>query len=293
MNQYNSTKLSPRIKNLTGNKYDRLTVIGYAGRLTVNGKHRYYWRCLCSCGQELDMRADALKTPVKGEKSCGCYAREVASQKCLNRFIDITGNRYDRLVVIEYIGNVNDNRQHWLCQCDCGKNITARGDSLKAGTTKSCGCLLKDIARERMVQLSTTHGMSKTSIYSVWISMRDRCKNPNNSVYKNYGGRGITVCQEWDESFEAFHRDVGDPPTSKHTIDRINNDGNYEPGNVRWVTMKKQARNRRSNFLITYDGKTMTSIEWGELLGIRAATIRQRIKRDGWSIEKALTTPVR
>lgn len=294
MNKYDSTELPPTVQDITNSRYGRLLVVGYAGNYMGSKRRvRHYWTCACDCGSALDVRSDALTSYAKGEKSCGCYNREQAAERCRSRLVDITGNRYGRLVVTRHIGNIDDNRQHWLCACDCGNETSVRGESLKSGAIKSCGCLSVEVATERMRELSTTHGMSGKPIYNVWLSMKARCENKNNTTYKYYGGRGISVCKKWIDSFESFYEDVGDPPTVNHTLDRVNNNGNYEPKNVRWVTMKEQSRNRRSNFLITHDGKTMTATEWGELLGIRGALIRQRIKRDGWSVKRALTTPAK
>lgn len=122
--------------------------------------------------------------------------------------------------------------------------------------------------------------------------MRARCKNENLEAFPYYGGRSIKICERWDTSFENFYKDVGDRPSKNHSLDRIDNDGDYEPGNVKWSTSKQQSRNRRSNFMITYNGETMTATDWGEKTGIRPSVIIQRITRDKWSVERALTTKV-
>lgn len=197
------------------------------------------------------------------------------------RLIDITGQKFGRLLVLKYSGGL------WHCQCDCGVIKDIAGHELLSGKTKSCGCL----KRERIIKRSTTHGKRKTSEYNIWSAMRNRCNNPNDKRYSSYGGRGVSVCQEWNESFEAFDRDMGPKPSPKHTLDRINNDGNYEPSNCRWATDEQQRNNRRSTVTLTLDDKTHNLTEWSKRTGFSSATIYGRLLR-GWSDEKAITTPL-
>jgi len=152
---------------------------------------------------------------------------------------DLTGKKFGRLIVLKDGGTRiygGHERRMWLCKCSCGGIVSIVGTSLSNGNTKSCGCLLK----ERI----TKHGMSKTSEFKVWTSMRDRCKNPKNCRYKDYGGRGISVCSRWDK-FESFFGDMGNRPSSEFSIDRINNNGNYEPSNCKWSTRSEQQRNKQ------------------------------------------------
>lgn len=164
--------------------------------------------------------------------------------------------------------------------------------NLRSGGTKSCGCY----AREKLSSISTKHGHTKnrrvTSEYRAWCKMKERCNNKKDKCYPNYGGRGIKICDRWECSFENFLEDMGYKPSSKHSIDRIDVNGDYRPSNCRWATAKEQARNKTNNRVIHYKGKELCSSHWGEVLGMHRSTIEQRLDR-GWSVEKALTTPVR
>jgi hypothetical protein len=203
------------------------------------------------------------------------------------RVKDVTGERFGHLVVIERSKreeNQNGYHARWLCRCDCGNFTIVRGTSLRRGLARSCGCKFRTVA-------VTTHGKSKTREWRIWASMKARCNNPNNEAFENYGGRGISVCKRWEESFEAFWEDMGPRPSDSHSIDRINNDGNYEPGNCCWTTNTVQCRNRRSNRLLTFNGKTQSVAEWADELGIKSQVIANRLRR-GWSVEATLATPV-
>lgn len=205
-------------------------------------------------------------------------------------FIDITGQRFSRLTVIRRVEGVKGPAL-WLCVCDCGKETKAYGSDLRHGKKKSCGCL----NRERTLiqcSLNRTHGMQPYRLYYIWRSMKARVLNEKHKNYPDYGGRGITVCDEWLHSFEEF-RDwaLANGYRDDLTIDRINTNGNYEPSNCRWATQKEQQNNRRSNHPITYNGETHTIKQWSEIIGMNKGTLGDRIAH-GWPIERALTEPI-
>ena len=176
----------------------------------------------------------------------------------------------------------------WNCVCDCGNKTVTRGKCLTRGVTTSCGCY----AREMMSKRASKHHGFGTRLYAVWNSMRQRCNNPNNKAYKNYGGRGISICSEWDDFavFEQWARDTGyddDAPKGVCTLDRIDVNGNYCPSNCRWTTMREQTRNRRDTPYYTLDGETHDLKTWAELTGIKYETLWARHKR-GWDADRAL-----
>lgn len=197
---------------------------------------------------------------------------------------DYTGHRFGRLLVVGFDRKVGTHR-HWIVQCDCGRAKSVRQASLVSGLTTSCGCLQKERAAD-IGRKSARHGKFGTPIYAVWSSMIARCSNPSADSYKNYGGRGISVCERW-RVFKNFLADMGDRPTGM-SLDRIDVNGNYEPGNCRWATQKEQMNNTTKNRRLTLNGRTMNVTEWAETLGINRKTLETRVAR-GWSAERALT----
>lgn len=206
------------------------------------------------------------------------------------RKIDLHGQKFERLLVVRSAPTIKQVTR-WECLCDCGASVVVPTDSLRQGNTKSCGCLKHDMARVRMRNAMTTHGATGTRMYRIWSQMWQRCTNPKDKKYPLYGGRGITVCQAWEE-FMAFAYDMGPRPSQSHTLDRIDSNGNYEPGNVRWATQKEQQNNRRDNRFFTVRGGMMTIAQIGREFNISPNLIRQRVDRDGYSIEEALTKKV-
>ena len=202
-------------------------------------------------------------------------------------FIDITGNRYGRLTVLHRSDHVNKagKRTHWVCLCDCKTVTSVCRSSLVRGATKSCGCF----RREFITKAKHIHGLSQTPLHGLWRGMIERCHGSGGSSFSNYGGRGIQVCDRWRYSFLSFLSDMGERPGPEYSIDRINNSGHYSPENCRWVTRLAQSNNRRSNVVITYEGKTMTAAQWSRVTGVKSATICWRI-RNGWDPVLAITT---
>lgn len=181
---------------------------------------------------------------------------------------ELIGKRFGRLV-IDAISKAAGEHARAHCKCDCGNRSEARLAHIKSGATKSCGC----------GQANTTHGMSGSPEYMSWLSMVSRCTNPKDASFHRYGGRGIKVCQEWVDNFSAFYSHIGDRPTG-HTLDRIDNNKDYEPGNVRWSTIHQQNRNTRRNLYIEYDGQRLVVADWAKKLGIPQATILYRLRNN-------------
>lgn len=163
-----------------------------------------------------------------------------------------------------------------------------RANILRSGASRSCGCLNREDKRRVCLARNTTHGMSKSPTYDTWQNMIARCHNPAATAYYKYGAKGVTVCDRWRESFEAFLADVGVRPGRAYTIDRIDNARGYEPGNCRWVTMKAQQNNRTNNHVLTHGDVTLTLAQWSARLGIDPGTIRNRLNL-GWPVEKVLS----
>ena len=200
---------------------------------------------------------------------------------------DLTGKRFGRWVVLKFAYTKN-NKSYWLCKCDCGTTKEVAGYSLSSGGSLSCGCYNTEI----VIQRSKTHGMSNSKLYYIYRSMLNRCFSPKVKEYKYYGARGITVCNEWKNDFMSFYKwAMANGYEEGLTIERIDINGNYCPKNCKWIPKKQQNRNKSSNHFVTYQGKTFCLAEWEEKTGIKQPTIRRRL-RYGWSVERALTTPV-
>lgn len=198
------------------------------------------------------------------------------------------GDKYGLFTVL-VLKTQQNGRRAWLCRCDCGTEKLVEASRLRTGHTLSCGCEGKRRRAKFASLAATTHGQSKSQQYIAWSLMHDRCRNPNNESYKRYGGRGITVCERW-KSYENFIEDMGLRPNGK-TLDRINNDGNYEPSNCRWATQKQQMRNMSANRHITAFGMEKTLVEWSEFSGHPRERIANRLRR-GWSNERAILTGI-
>jgi hypothetical protein len=202
------------------------------------------------------------------------------------RRIDITGLRCHALTVIGPSDRTHGKARLWRCVCDCGNETFQTSAYLRAGWRKSCGCMTRElISRSR-----TRHGDTDTPTWRSWSSMMDRCYLETHKSFKDYGGRGISVCERW-HAYENFRADMGERPEST-TLGRINNDGGYWPENCEWQSITEQSRNRRSTRLIEFCGEKLCLVEWAERVGLTADTLWKRIKA-GWGIERSLTTPAK
>jgi hypothetical protein len=218
-----------------------------------------------------------------GTKSCGCHRN-------VFRIIDLTGRRFGKLLVVQK-GGVNDSHSVlWKCKCDCGNDKTASSIVLLQGYTKSCGCLRKETTNPG----NKTHGFSKkngkrSKLYRVWANMKDRCFNTNSCNYSNYGARSISMDNDWVNSYETFHNWAMITGYMEGlSIDRIDNDGNYEPYNCKWSTIKEQSMNRRTNHVVEYENSKYTIGELSEKFNINLSTLSSRINR-GYSVEQAIS----
>lgn len=217
----------------------------------------------------------------------------------MGNFQDLTGQRFGRLKVIKqgetFVSQSGRRRVRWWCKCRCGFSKLVLGESLKAGSTTSCGCRKRETGRENAIKRRGTHvkAVRDTEIpeYRIWCGMRQRCYDQNCRSYPDYGGRGIRVCKRWRKSFKKFLKDMGERPSPKHQIDRKENDGGYRPDNCRWATKTEQMNNRRNSVFITLDGITKSVRQWEKAKGLPLKTVFQRMSR-GWTARKSILTPL-
>jgi hypothetical protein len=257
--------------DLAGRRFGRLVVVKFAGSRRVGSAKsaRRFWSCRCDCGTHVDVRTDQLVDKVA--QSCGCLQRDTAvklarqrtSQETLNLravrarraakglpsnlFIrDLTRRRFGRLKVVAF-ARVKDYQSFWRCHCSCGETTVVPAAKLNFGHTKSCGCLQREAPMKSKKNLRHGHCKNgkKSPEYRAWRGMKSRCLDPNVPRFKDWGGRGITICRRWIDNFEAFFADMGRKPSPKHSLDRIDNDGNYTKRNCRWAIKAEQYANRK------------------------------------------------
>lgn len=267
-----------KIKNLTGQRFGKLLVVS---RGENDNNRRCTWNCLCGCGKIVNVKSAYLVSG--GTTSCGC-----------SRVDSLVGKKFGRLTVVSREENIRSNtgRSHvmYMCKCDCGNSVVIKAENLRSGNTKSCGCLEKEINKEK----STKHGMTHNRLYNVWQGMKLRCYDKNHKAYKNYGGRGITVCDEWLHDFQAFYdwsMSNGYDENAPHgqcTIDRKDNNKGYSPENCQWVTMKEQQMNKRNNYIVSYKGQDVPLSAVAEQEKIDRDTLASRLKK-GMTIEEAIS----
>lgn len=263
---------------LDGQRFGKLLVIGY--ECTRGG--RAMWRCRCDCGMLKPILAESLTSGKT--KSCGCMT---SGQPSPSRK-DMVGFKVGRLTVLEYAGR-KGSRAVWRCKCECGKETVVTGKDLRTAQTMSCGCL--QFASHNKVR-NVTHGLSRTPEAYSWSSMMQRCYNRHSNRYEYYGARGIKVHPRYSDPTAGLHNliaDIGKRPSLQHTLNRIRNEGDYEPGNVEWADHFAQMQNTRFNRNLTLSGETMCMAQWARRIGISSATILGRLRR-GWPVERTLTT---
>jgi hypothetical protein len=235
----------------------------------------------CDCGNQTKVSLANLSGHTK---SCGCL-KTISKRK-----LDINiGDRYGYLVVLSELPMVFHKNNRWgkrsfLMKCDCGNEVTSLLTSLKEGHSKSCGCY-----RDEMTRLANkTHGDSGSVEFKTWLKSKERCYNENAKSYKDYGGRGIIMSDEWLNSYETFLKDMGRRPTNKHSIERLNVNGNYEKSNCIWADKIQQANNTRTNRFIEYSGDRYTISQWARIFNTKPMDFRGRLERSDWSIEKMI-----
>lgn len=270
------------VHNLIGKKYNKLTVFKRGNdRISESGRKFITWECICECGNIITVDANNLRN--NNTKSCGC----------ITNCKDLTGQIFGDLKVIKRMENNSRGDSKWLCECTCGNTKVILRNSLISGRTKSCGCGML-AALEKGRYSMRTHGMSKSRLYRIWCGIKKRTSESADERHrKDYFERGIRVCEEWADSFEKFQEwALENGYNDKLTIDRINNDGNYEPKNCRWTDNKTQANNKRSNRVYEYKGEKLNISQLSEKYNINYSLLRERLSVLKWDIEKAIETPL-
>jgi hypothetical protein len=214
----------------------------------------------------------------------------------MGRYVDQTGKTFGRLTCLSRVGTDPQERSLWLCECSCGNKKVIVLPNLTSGVTKSCGCLQREVSRKR----NTTHSKSVDSngnaprLYGIWRNMKQRCYNPKATKFEIYGGRGISVCDDWRFDYMKFHVWSMSNGYADHlSIDRIEGDDGYYPENCRWISVSRQNMNKNNNRFVVYNGQEKTLMEWSKELGIKFTTLKARLDQYGWSVDEAFNKPVK
>lgn len=250
------------------------------------------WVCVCECGVRVTIPTSALRS--RTSQSCGCLKSDMVSAR---RTIDLSGQRFGRLVAVSRVSEKGNKSVKWLCRCDCGQTTQSSASNLRSGASQSRGC--------QRTETLTKHGGARkagsSSEYTAWGNMKERCYNESNKEFANYGDRGVYVCDGWRNDAAAFLCDMGPKPSRDHSVDRRDNNGSYTcgkcddciakgaPMNCRWATRSEQMRNTRANVMLTYGGDTMPLVAWAERLGLTHTCLVYRLNL-GWSVDRALST---
>lgn len=205
-------------------------------------------------------------------------------------FHDLSGQRFGRLTVVKRAANTSRGGARWECRCDCGTDRVVASNNILSGISRSCGCLARELVADAC-RARRIVGEHQKREYEAWSRMKARCSDPSGKSWARYGGRGITVSSEWEHDFAAFYRDMGPSPSTLHSIDRIDNDGNYERGNCRWATRDVQNNNTSRNRIVIFEGESHTVSIWAKRIGIIPSLLCWRLNR--WPIERAMTAPTR
>lgn len=267
-------KSPTNLVEMVGKTFGRLTVLSRDG---VSKEGKAMWRCRCDCGTVSTHNGKLIRDGTTN--SCGCLVHERSS-----KFVDLVGKRFGILTVLKYVDNNTSNRRvsRFLVRCDCGVEKIVIATVIKK--SKSCGCLTNELIRKEHMTHGDTIG-GRTKEYRAWKSIKDRCYLKTSKNYKNWGGRGITMCKKWRASYEPFLEYMGRAPSKLHQVERPKNMGNYGPGNAIWALPKVQSRNRRTNVYATHKGEKLCALDWSIKLKMKYWTVIRRIKA-GWSIAR-------
>lgn len=254
------------ISEFIGQKFFSLTILDYVQR--KDKKEPLKVKCLCDCGNECVKVFEKVRSGHT--KSCGCRITVRKTEKDYSEFI---GKKYNRLTILEYIGRAEDGHALVKCLCECGNIRINTIKDVTNGYVKSCGCLQKEITKKRV----EIDGRIKEKLYTTYASMKAHCYNEKNNNYKNYGKRGIKICDEWLEDYSNFRSwALSNGYKDELSIDRIDVNGNYEPNNCRWATREEQNNNKRNTIYLTYNGETHNITEWAKIIGINRKVISSR-----------------